>query len=259
MAFLISAIIDTIINELLGKKFNKDLSNLYSENKNLSDLIVFIDKKHKQTGLNKLEIARLIGDEEYLLYENYDIIFSNYWNCKYELNAREQGEKTKRKAEYFEKIQKLRQTSYTRQDFIRRIASGRPIFQSSKYDIGRTGSGFIEKGDIDRGSTKENAKEKLISHIPDDIDEILPKVKKPSDKVFQRIITPISTRLESISPRIKHAVRKFELDSALTENKYAETVKPFIDNLSKMSESDYAKYDLALKNGNIEVINKIKC
>ncbi|MBQ4124274.1 hypothetical protein IJD44_11230 [bacterium] len=73
--------------------------------------------------------------------------------------------------------------------------------------------------------------EELISHIPDDIDEILPKVKKPSDKVIQKIITPISTRLESISPRIKHAVRKFELDSALTENKYAETVKPFIDNL----------------------------
>ena len=53
-------------------------------------MIVFIDKKHKQTGLNKLEIARLIGDEEYLLYENYDIIFSNYWNCKYELNTKTQ-------------------------------------------------------------------------------------------------------------------------------------------------------------------------
>lgn len=108
-----------------------------------------------------------------------------------------------------------------------------------------------------RGRERTTEEYSIEENIPDDIDEILPKVKKPSDKVIQKIITPISTRLESISPRIKHAVRKFELDSALTENKYAETVKPFIENLSKMPESDYAKYDLALKNGNVEVINSL--
>lgn len=108
-----------------------------------------------------------------------------------------------------------------------------------------------------RGRERTTEEYSIEENIPDDIDEILPKVKKPSDKVIQKIITPISTRLESISPRIKHAVRKFELDSALTENKYAETVKPFIENLSKMPEADYAKYDLALKNGNVEVINSL--
>lgn len=72
-----------------------------------------------------------------------------------------------------------------------------------------------------------------------------------------KILTPISTRLEDINPVLKHALRKFELDSALAENRSAETIKPFVDKLDKMPESDYAKYDLALKNGRADIIDKL--
>ncbi len=90
-----------------------------------------------------------------------------------------------------------------------------------------------------------------------DVDEILPKVKKPKDKIVEKIFTPISTRLENINPSLKHAIRKFELDSALTENKYANIITPFVEKLSKMPVVDYAKYDLALKNGRKETIRNL--
>ena len=94
----------------------------------------------------------------------------------------------------------------------------------------------------------------------DNVDEILDKVKKEPDEVFKKVFTPISSRLDEISPTLKHAIRKFELDSALAENKSAQTIKPFIEKVSKMakmSKVDYAKYDLALKNGNKAIIDKI--
>ena len=51
-----------------------------------------------------------------------------------------------------------------------------------------------------------------------------------------KILTPISTRLEAINPVLKHALRKFELDSALAENRSAETIKPFVDKLDKIEK-----------------------
>ena len=102
----------------------------------------------------------------------------------------------------------------------------------------------------------KNIKQQKSSNFNiDDVDEILEKVKKPKDNILERSFTPISSRLGDINPHLKHAIRKFEFDSALAENKSAAIVKPFIDKLSKMPESDYAKYDLALKNGMKDVID----
>lgn len=90
----------------------------------------------------------------------------------------------------------------------------------------------------------------------DDIDEILPKIK-PKDNIIERTIRPISSRLEEISPTLKHALRRFEFDSMGAENKSASIIKPFIDKVSKMNKKDWAKYDLALKNGYKDVVDTI--
>lgn len=247
--------IQIIKNYELGKKFNQDLNNLYSENKGLNKIIDFVDETHEKTGKSKLEIAKEIGKEN--LYKKYGKIFNNYWTCNYEKDARKQGEEIERKAINFEKLQGYKRTFYSRQDFIKRFTSGRSVLQSNKYDIGRIGSGFVERGDNNGGTNKKTETIKndiILRDVNIDVDEILPKVKKPKDNVLERIFTPISTRLDKIDPTLKHAIRKFELDSALTENKYASIITPFIEKLSKMNEADYAKYDLALKNGRKETI-----
>ena len=131
---------------------------------------------------------------------------------------------------------------------------GKTTTKSTAGEVGKTNARYTSRVFV-RGI--DNSFYSLEENIPDDIDEILPKVKKPENHSIAKILTPISTRLENINPRIKHAVRKFDFESALKENEYSEAVKPFIDNLSKMSEADYAKYDLALKNGNSELVEEL--
>ena len=84
----------------------------------------------------------------------------------------------------------------------------------------------------------------------------MPKIK-PKDNIIERTIRPISSRLEEISPTLKHALRRFEFDSMGAENKSASIIKPFIDKVSKMNKKDWAKYDLALKNGYKDVFDTI--
>lgn len=112
-----------------------------------------------------------------------------------------------------------------------------------------------------RRVTNKNSDTSTIKDFDiDDVSEILPKVKNPSGDLkhfAKKVFTPISSRLDDINPVLKHAIRKFELNSALAENKSAEIVKPFFDKLSKMPEADYAKYDLALKNGRTDIIEAL--
>lgn len=50
---------------------------------------------------------------------------------------------------------------------------------------------------------------------------------------------------------------RFEFDSMGAENKSASIIKPFIDKVSKINKMDWAKYDLALKNGYKDVVDTI--
>ena len=114
---------------------------------------------------------------------------------------------------------------------------------------------FEEYEELDLDFNPDKSKSARNVNI-DDIDEILPKIK-PKDNIIERTIRPISSRLEEISPTLKHALRRFEFDSMGAENKSASIIKPFIDKVSKMNKKDWAKYDLALKNGYKDVVDTI--
>lgn len=87
-------------------------------------------------------------------------------------------------------------------------------------------------------------------------DKVLKKVKKEPDSIVKDLIIPISSRLDEIAPALKHKLRRFEMESSLSENNLMKEVKPFIDKIGKMKSIDWAKYDLALKNGNIDLIQR---
>ena len=127
----------------------------------------------------------------------------------------------------------------------------------SKNDEGIRGrrESFEEYEELDLDFNPDKSKSARNVNI-DDIDEILPKIK-PKDNIIERTIRPISSRLEEISPTLKHALRRFEFDSMGAENKSASIIKPFIDKVSKMNKKDWAKYDLALKNGYKDVVDTI--
>lgn len=81
------------------------------------------------------------------------------------------------------------------------------------------------------------------------------KVKKAETSIVNKVLAPISTELDVINPKLKHALRRYELDTALNENEYVREIKPFIDKVKKMSKEDYNIYDLALKNRNTKTID----
>lgn len=237
-----------------GQEVNRKLALVSNEETN--KIIKFIRENSPKTGLSSDNFAKkYLTEKNYNLYQNYKTAYNEYYDSEYEREAREQGTITRGNADEFEREQK-RNGGYSRFDFAGRLFA-QPILSTGKSNVRRIARRIVGKGISFEESLENNSITKndiILRDVNIDVDEILPKVKKPKDSVLERIFTPISTRLDKIDPTLKHAIRKFELDTALTENKYASIITPFIEKLSKMSEADYAKYDLALKNGRKETI-----
>lgn len=69
------------------------------------------------------------------------------------------------------------------------------------------------------------------------------------------LLTPISSRLGRINPKLKFALRKFESTTRRKTTERMEKVLPLMDSTKRMTRSDRAVFDLALKNGDETVID----
>lgn len=88
------------------------------------------------------------------------------------------------------------------------------------------------------------------------------EAKKPGNiegfkKIAGELLTPISSRLERINPKLKTALRKFEFAVAAQTTKDSNAVLPLLKATKKMSAEDRALFDLAQKNADTEVINAL--
>ena len=191
-------------------------------------------------------------------YARFYELQKKYEQDKYETAARQSGDLAAERVSRF-KIFNGRRPAFERYNE-RAIGAGFGNSPSEhqrkipKDDEGIKGKreSFEEYEELDLDFNPNKSKSARNVNI-DDIDEILPKIK-PKDNIIERTIRPISSRLEEISPTLKHALRRFEFDSMGAENKSASIIKPFIDKVSKINKKDWAKYDLALKNGYKDVV-----
>ena len=201
------------------------------------------------------------------ILNKYKFLHKAYLRATNEVEARASGDKAIEKAKSYEReihstgLGRFRQLHRLREEWPMGTGQlGSPSEHQRKIpkdDEGIKGKreSFEEYEELDLDFNPNKSKSARNVNI-DDIDEILPKIK-PKDNIIERTIRPISSRLEEISPTLKHALRRFEFDSMGAENKSASTIKPFIDKVSKMNKKDWAKYDLALKNGYKDVVDTI--
>lgn len=84
-----------------------------------------------------------------------------------------------------------------------------------------------------------------------------PTVAQETGRLFDVLLTPISSRLERINPELKNVLRKFEFSVAQKTTRQSEAVLPLLRASRSMSEGDRAVFDLALKNGDKEVIDAV--
>lgn len=198
------------------------------------------------------------------LYNEYKKLYHEYKNADYEIKARQAGDNASKKIDRYKyahgrDVERSSLGRYRQWSMGTRYGDSPSEHQRKipKDDEGIKGKreSFEEYEELDLDFNPNKSKSARNVNI-DDIDEILPKIK-PKDNIIERTIRPISSRLEEISPTLKHALRRFEFDSMGAENKSASIIKPFIDKVSKMNKKDWAKYDLALKNGYKDVIDTI--
>ena len=232
------------------KKVNKIRLEYYNKHKKfLNDVFDRLDE-FNQTEAQRYTNSLTPMQREIL--KTYKKLYDDYHNTPFEVEARQAGEFYARRVEQHGII--LGDDSRYKE----RSTGDRPRMQVSSKSNERTSSGGTRENGERSGKTPQDGSG--IEFDIDNVDKIVKKVKKKDNTfahVTSKILTPISTRLEDINPVLKHALRRFELDSALAENRSAETIKPFVDKLDKMPESDYAKYDLALKNGRADIIDKL--
>jgi diguanylate cyclase (GGDEF)-like protein len=94
--------------------------------------------------------------------------------------------------------------------------------------------------------------EAAAAPAPTMIQKIMGKEKSFRDRKDQLaadIITPLSTRLRKIHQYFKDAMRKFEFNAHMAEQRDTRAVLPLLNGIKKMSATDRTIFDLALKNG----------
>ena len=232
------------------KKVNKIRLEYYNKHKKFLDDT--LDNINKLNDTNVQEYINSLTPMQREILKTYDKLYSDYYNTPFEVEARQAGEF------YAGRIERVGYNLGNQGRYTDRSVGYRPRMQVSSKSNEGTSSGKPRENEERSGKTPQDGSG--IEFDIDNVDKIVKKVKKKDNTfahVTSKILTPISTRLEAINPVLKHALRKFELDSALAENRSAETIKPFVDKLDKMPESDYAKYDLALKNGRADIIDKL--
>ena len=249
------------------KRVNKAKQEFYARHIKLLDDIMkrisSLNSKQKQEFIDNLP------SKEREVVRKYLELYRNYKNAAFEVEARKSGEF------YAEEIRNLNSGRFDRIAGIRRERDVRAGSQTSttqrqrrgsntsgQYDAGTSEDVGIGLSGLRKRTEQQTIEDKAVKAAEDlfdyeDVNEILPKVKNSKFTIIKKIFTPISSRLDEINPRLKHAIRKFEFNLAMTENEYASTIQPFIAKLDKMPQADYAKYDLALKNGKIEIVNAL--
>jgi hypothetical protein len=74
---------------------------------------------------------------------------------------------------------------------------------------------------------------------------------------LQKALTPVSSRLEAISPKLKTRVRRHIYDVNSASNEYRKKVKPLLTKMKRMNPDDSKVLDLALKNRDKEMVDTI--
>ncbi|MFO7890679.1 MAG: hypothetical protein R6V04_10110 [bacterium] len=110
-------------------------------------------------------------------------------------------------------------------------------------------------------------KSKLVgTKLPQRYQEHLEDISKPSQpdskkpkigKALEHYLTPVSTRLNRISPAIKDRVRRYIYDTMNVSNNYRKRVEPFLVKMKKLHPGDRKVLDLALKNRETKLIDEI--
>lgn len=211
------------------KKVNKIRLEYYNKHKK------FLDETFDRLDeLNQTEAQRYTNSLTPMqreILKTYKKLYDDYHNTPFEVEARQAGEFYARRVEQHGII--LGDDSRYKE----RSTGDRPRMQVSSKSNERTSSGGTRENGERSGKTPQDGSG--IEFDIDNVDKIVKKVKKKDNTfahVASKILTPISTRLEDINPVLKHALRKFELDSALAENRSTETIKPFVDKLDKIEK-----------------------
>lgn len=77
------------------------------------------------------------------------------------------------------------------------------------------------------------------------------------NRMVNSALTPISSRIERISPKIKARLRRFEFTMAQQVNKDRATAEPFLRKFSTMDDADKTVLDYAMKNGDVKLVNEV--
>ena len=104
---------------------------------------------------------------------------------------------------------------------------------------------FYKTNRVIQEATKPTFKARIVEKVSD--------IGKGADK----ILTPLSTRFQNISPQLKTRLRKYRFDTRQLQNADSRTLQPFLSKKKKFSKEDFVDFDLAAKNGDTLKINEL--
>lgn len=110
----------------------------------------------------------------------------------------------------------------------------------------------------ERGSSPELGHAiKLINEAAKGVSKEVRETVKETTRTIDEYIGAISTRLGNIDPSLKYGLRKFEFNRGVKIANSTERVLPFLKKIDKMIPEDKQSFDIARKNGDPVVIQRM--
>ena len=151
------------------------------------------------------------------------------------------------------------------------IKLSKPMRELYSNILGSTNIDVFLDSDVDnfieQREQAEEQKEKIVQNIidkaPVDKSLTLPeKIRKAYEEFdfgesWKKAIIPLSTRAKRVAPTLRNKIRRFEFDLMETKQNYYRQTEPLMRKWNKFSKEDAIAFDLALKNGAVEIRDRI--
>lgn len=76
-------------------------------------------------------------------------------------------------------------------------------------------------------------------------------------ETWKKIMIPLSTRAKRVAPTLRNKIRRYEFDVLETKQAYYREIEPMLKKWKEFSKEDNIAFDLALKNGAIDIRDEI--
>lgn len=251
-----------VVAERLIQEHNNITTEIQEVEQRLSDSETQITNLSKQEGDNAVQLNTL-NDEKISVQNSLDGLNTSLESINTELKEQninpedvpQISEKITANKQLDDKINTLKESGKQQ---VTELSARRADLQN--VVAGRSLENIFDNEEIAKNTTRnKDLQQRLVNEAnkKGEIAEKVGEIGKDIKRLTGAALTPISTRLKNISPKLRARLRRFEFNISRQIQEDEKVLVPFLDKYKKMDKNDRVILDYAMKNGDVDLINEM--